>query len=224
MRRLTNRPKATGRPEGLRRTAAITRAASVIAQSIVGALCALVSDRQIRSLITTTAGRLTWALFVDNPTVEIQKGPTNPFGSASAWEGQVDGFCCRFPADRGTSHAPTPFGQNRATQLCPGIPNAQVCCRFPADRGTSHAPTLSGQNQAIQLCLVFRMHRFCCRFPADRGTSHAPTPCGQNQATQLCLVFRVHRFCCRFPADRGQARSYALRAESKPPEEAVHAA
>jgi hypothetical protein len=106
VRRLTNRPKATGRPEGLRRTAAITRAASVIAQSIVGALCALVSDRQIRSLITTTAGRLTWALFVDNPTVEIQKRPTNPFGSASAWKGQVDGSCCRFPADRGQGGTP----------------------------------------------------------------------------------------------------------------------
>jgi hypothetical protein len=172
VRRLTNRPKATGRPEGLRRTAAITRAASVIAQSIDGALCALVSDRQIRSLITTTAGRLTWALFVDNPTVEIRKCPTNTFGSRSAWKEQVEWFCCRFPADRGTSHAPTPSGQNRATQLCLVPRMHRFCCRFPADRGQARSYALRAET-ATQLWLTPRVHRFCCRFPADRGQARS---------------------------------------------------
>jgi len=125
-------------------------------------------------------------------------------------------FCCRFPADRGTSHAPTPFGQNqkrraRATfkqGLC--APRSRFCAERVGVRLADDG-LRSGPNPGTSVYQTDRIRRFYCRFPADRGTSHAPTPFGQNQKRRARATFK-QGFCAprsRFCAERvGALRGY----------------
>ncbi len=120
-----------------------------------------------------------------------------------AWYSACTGFAAGSRQIAG-KRAPTPSGQNQATQLWLAVRVHRFCCRFPADRGQARSYALwaeagdsvvPGTPHAQVLLPVSGRSR-------DKG---APTPSGQNQATQLCLVFRMHRFCCRFPADRPTA-------------------
>ena len=110
-------------------------------------------------------------------------------GNSVCQRDRIRRVCCRSPADRGTSHAPTPSAEadqrhvstplilaaGRTTHL-----NAfDFCLKCRSALGLGRIRTIwreAAVKSGNLVCQQDRIRRVCCRCPADRGTSHAPTP------------------------------------------------
>jgi hypothetical protein len=144
-------------------------------------------------------------LFVDNPTVEIQNGPTNPFGSASAWKGQVDGFCCRFPADCGQARSYALWAE-AGDSVVADTPSAQVLLPVPGRSRASALLRPAGRN-GDSVVLGTPHAQVLLPVPGRSRASALLRPPGRTRRLSCAWYSACTRSCCRFPADRGTSHA-----------------